>query len=352
MTEKPARPAAAQKPAKAAPGAAEKAARPLREKAAVTVKPAVPLPPPTTDPIFVLAAPRSFSSLVNAMIGQHPELYGVPELNLFQCETIEEFNTGLTPEGTKKSPFWKSMRHGLLRTVAQLYAGEQTLESIAMAERWLKAREVMTSVEVFQELCDKVAPLRIVEKSPGVLRLRSYMDRMLSACPTARFIHLVRHPIPQGQSVLKAKGGVGVLMALNAVDQRHIVAELEPQIAWHDAQVQILKFLDTLPDSQFITLRGEDLMNNMDEMLPALCRWLGISDAPEAIEAMKHPEASSYSCMGPANASLGNDVNFLKEPKLRPGKIKVPDLDSDLPWRKDKMVLHPRVKALAQALGY
>lgn len=351
MTERPARPAAVKKPAKSAPAAgAGKAPRPA--KAAVTVKPAASQMPKTTDPIFVLAAPRSFSSLVNAMIGQHPELYGVPELNLFQCETIEEFNTGLTPEGTKKSPFWKSMRHGLLRTVAQLYSGEQTLESIAMAERWLKAREVMTSTEVFQELCDKVAPLRIVEKSPGVLRLRSYMDRMLDAFPKARFIHLVRHPIPQGQSVLKAKGGVGVLMALNAVDQRPIVAELEPQIAWHDAQVQILKFFDGLPDSQFITLRGEELMNNMDEVLPELCRWLDISDAPEAIEAMKHPEASAYSCMGPANASLGNDVNFLKEPALRAGRIKVPDLDAELPWRKDKMVLHPRVKALAQALGY
>lgn len=340
-----------------APAAATAAAKPPRSrragrKAAANVAEKVAAPSArSTDPIFVLAAPRSFSSLVNAMIGQHPELYGVPELNLFQCATIEEFNSGQTPDGTKKSPFWKSMRHGLLRTVAQLYAGEQSLESIAMAERWLKSREVMTSVEVFQELCDKVAPLRIIEKSPGVLRHRSYMDRMLSAYPKARFIHLVRHPIPQGQSMLTAKGGVGVLLALNAVDQRPIVAELEPQIAWHDAQVQILKFLDGLPDAQFITLRGEDLLNNPGKVLPELCRWLGISDAPEAIEAMKHPEASAYSCMGPANASLGNDVNFLQEPALRPGKIKVPGLDTLLPWRK-KMGLHPRVKALAQALGY
>lgn len=345
MTEKPAKAAATKKAPKPAAG------MPRRSRATVQVKAAAPLPP-ITDPIFVLAAPRSFSSLVNAMIGQHPELYGVPELNLFQCATMEEFNSGMTPEGTKKSPFWKSMRHGMLRTVAQLYSGEQTLESIAMAERWLKSREVMTSVEVFQELCDKVAPLRIIEKSPGVLRHRSYMDRMLSAFPKARFIHLVRHPIPQGQSVLKAKGGVGVLMALNSVDQRPIVAELEPQIAWHDAQVQILKFLDGLPDSQFITLRGEDLLNNTAAVLPALCRWLEISDAPEAIAAMKHPEASAYSCMGPANASLGNDVNFLKDPALRAGKIKLPDLDGPLPWRRDKMALHPRVKALAQALGY
>lgn len=308
--------------------------------------------PTETDPVFILAAPRSFSSLVNAMIGQHPQLYGVPELNLFQCETVAEFNSGLSANGQKKSPFWKTMRHGLLRTIAQVYSGEQTDESIRMAERWLKLRTAFTAAEVFHELADAVAPLRIVEKSPGVLRHKSFMDRMLEAFPKARFIHLVRHPIPQGESVLKTKGGVGVLLALNSVDMRGIKAHLEPQMAWHDAQIQILRFLDGVPDDQFITLRGEDLMNDLDGVLPALCRWLGISDAPEAIEAMKHPENSPYSCMGPSTASLGNDVNFLKSPRLRPGKITVPALDSPLPWRDDKQMLHPRVQALAKALGY
>lgn len=304
------------------------------------------------DPVFILAAPRSFSSLVAAMIGQHPELYGMPELNLFQCDLIEEFNTGLTPAGTKKSPFWASMRHGLLRAVAQIHAGEQTPEAIRMAERWLKNRELMTSGEVFTELAEAVAPRRIVEKSPGVLRQRAYLDRMLETFPGAKFIHLVRHPIPQGQSVFKTKGGIGVLMALNSIDLRGEVAALEPQIAWYNAQVQILRFLDTLPDEQFVTLRGEAFLGDLETHLPELCRWLGISDAPEAIDEMRHPERSPYSCMGPANAPLGNDVNFLNSPELREDPIPIPPLDRPLPWRKDGEALHPRVQDLARALGY
>lgn len=319
-----------------------------------------PLAPPSPDrstvsykdPIFVLAAPRSFSSLVNAMIGQHPELYGMPELNLFQCDLIEEFNTGVTPEGTKKSPVWASMRHGLLRAIAEIYSGEQTPESIQMAERWLKSRELMTSGEVFVELAEAVAPRRIVEKSPGVLRQRAWLDRMIQTFPNAKFIHLVRHPIPQGQSVFKAKGGVGILMALNSIDMRGPVAALEPQIAWYNAQIQILRFLDDLPDEQFITIRGESLLNDLDGQLPEICRWLGISDAPTAIEAMRHPELSPYSCEGPSNAPLGNDVNFLKSPALREGEVPIPPLDMPVPWRKDGEALHPRVQALADALGY
>lgn len=304
------------------------------------------------DPVFVLAAPRSYSSLVNAMIGQHPEMYGMPELNLFQCQTMDEFNSGKNADGSVKSPFWKSMRHGLLRAVAEIYAAEQTPESIRMAERWLKTREDKTSAEVFQELCAAVAPRRIVEKSPGILRKQVFMDRMLKAFPKAKFIHLVRNPIDQSLSMMKAKGGIGVLLSMNCVDYTDDDPALEPQILWHDTQVQILRFLDRLPDEQVITLRGEVLLNEPDDTLAQLCRWIGISDDAAAIAAMKQPEASPYSMIGPTNAPLGNDVNFLKSPALRAGGVKVSDLETPLAWRADDQPLHPRVQDLARALGY
>ena len=303
-------------------------------------------------PVFVLAAPRSFSSLVNAMIGQHPQLFGLPELNLFQCEDIAEFNTRGKNHGSQMSMVFASLRHGLLRTVAQLYSGEQTAETIRMAERWLKVREDKSSGEVFQEICETVAPLRVVEKSPGVLRKEEFLDRMLETFPDAKFIHLVRNPLSQCESAMNARGGIGILLALNSVDYRGETAELEPQIAWHDAQIRILHFLDKLSDDQFVTIRGEEFLSNLDESLPALCRWLDLDDGPEAIAAMRRPEDSPFSCMGPANARLGNDVNFLNAPVLREGNVKVPPLDQPLPWRKDDETFHPDVVSLAQALGY
>lgn len=286
------------------------------------------------------------------MIGQHPELYGLPELNLFQCETVGEFNSGIGRDGRSKSPYWPTMRHGLLRALAELYAGEQTVETVAMAERLLRAREEMRASDLFHQICAKIAPLRAVEKSPGVLRQLVYMERMRDAFPRARFIHLVRNPLGQCNSMLKAKGGIGVLLALASVDRRGDTAEIEPQIMWHDTQVQILRFLDTVPDEQVLTIQGEVFLSDLDRSLPELCRWLDISDAPEALAAMRRPETSPYSCVGPANARLGNDVNFLNAPGLREGNVKNPALDTALPWRKDGDGFHPRVVALAGALGY
>src|SRR5262245_30909041 len=75
------------------------------------------------DPLIILGAPRSFTSVVCAMLGQHPEMYGLPEVNLFVAETMAE------RRGLIAQPPWSE--HGLLRAVAQLFGGEQTIQTIA-----------------------------------------------------------------------------------------------------------------------------------------------------------------------------------------------------------------------------
>ena len=40
-------------------------------------------------PLLILSPPRSFSSVVSTMLGQHPEMYGFPELP-FMGDTVRE----------------------------------------------------------------------------------------------------------------------------------------------------------------------------------------------------------------------------------------------------------------------
>jgi hypothetical protein len=308
--------------------------------------------PSVSAPVFVLAPPRSYTSVFAACLGQHPELYGLPELNLFQARAGADFWSGEETDGSPRSPFWATMRHGMLRTVAQLYAGEQTLESIQMAERWIRQRAALTTGEIYQELAARIAPQRIVEKSPGYLRRREFLDRLIAAFPEARFIHLLRHPLAQGRSALNARGGPQTLFLIASIDYSGDQPLLDPQILWHDAQVQILEFLGTLPGDRSLRVRGEDFMSDPDATMTRICEWLGIATTTEALEAMRHPERSPYSCEGPPTARLGNDINFLHSPGLRPGKVELPPLDGSLPWRPDGAGFHPRVVALAEELGY
>src|SRR5438552_2712037 len=118
-----------------------------------------------TDPLFILCPIRSFSSIVCTMVGQHPDLYGFPELRLFNADTldgvlhfhekmlaIEESTLHGSRDGVIASHilFFKlrgqrramtaRFSDGLLRAVAELVCGGQTTEGVRAAQAWLDAR--------------------------------------------------------------------------------------------------------------------------------------------------------------------------------------------------------------------
>ena len=129
-------------------------------------------------------------------------------------------------------------------------------------------------------------------------------------------------------------------------------AVVEPQYAWHDFNINILNFLDSVPPERQMRVRGEDMMSDPQEYLGRICRWLGLRHDGDAIEQMMHPERSPFACFGPLDALFGNDPNFLSGPTFRPHKVKVPPLDQPVPWREDGQGLKPEVVALARELGY
>jgi len=49
---------------------------------------------------------------------------------------------------------------------------------------------------------------------------------------------------------------------------------------------------------------------------------------------------------------LGNDINFLLEPRLRPARLPEYAFTEALPWRPDGRGLHPLVVDLAKEFNY
>jgi hypothetical protein len=295
------------------------------------------------QPIFLLAPPRSFTSLICGILGQHPQLFGSPELNLFRARTMRNFNN------------LARLHMGLHRFVAQVYAGEQTIEAVEMARRWMVARQDRTTLEVHRELCAKIAPHALVQKSPRYGRRLKYMETMLEAFPKARFIHLLRHPRGMSESYMKLNETAVQLLGCvecGAVDRSGPFPVADPQILWHDYNLRILRFEETIHPSRWLRINGEDFFTNLDEQLHGLCKWLDISTDPKAIAAMKRPEDSPFACFGPANALVGNDPNFLRSPHLRPYKRHEESLKGPVSWREDGGSFHPRVVELAQSFGY
>lgn len=296
------------------------------------------------QPIFILGAPRSFTSLVCAMLGQHPEAYGVPELNLFITETLEQLLKRL--KGVRQFQM-----HGLLRTVSQLYAGEQTILSVDMAYRWIFNRVHCSTGEVYLELCRKVSPLRLVDKSPAYATKPEILTRIRTTFPNAHYIHLLRHPRTQGESLMRVgNGAMGLLMG--SIDYSTRPLTVDPQYAWYSMQRNIVDFLSTVPAEQQMRLRGEDILNDPRSHFELLCQWLNLAWDDSIYQAMLRPEDSPYASIGPYGSHLGNDPNFLKSPAFRYRPITSSHLDGPLPWRRDNREFLPSVITLAQEFGY
>jgi hypothetical protein len=329
-----------------------------------------PAPAQIADPLFILSAPRSFSSVVCAMLGQHPQMHGLPETHLFAEEMMDRW---LGRSSRENYP----MAHGLLRAVAHLFYGGQTEDSVKRAGGWLVRRASSTSGMVFEELALQVSPAILVDKSPSMVYSLDSMRRAHQFFPQARFIHLVRHPRGQGYSVLKYRNALArpeyqsrerQLEAGTVPDWLSNLAsfpysprgsaayselsDTDPQRGWYVLNRNIVDFLQSVPGHQWVTIRGEELLTEPDEGLATIAEWLGVRDDREAIELMKHPESSPYACFGPPQARCGNDIFFLQDPVLHKGRAEPQSLEGALAWRRDGRGFLPEVKELAQRLGY
>ena len=127
---------------------------------------------------------------------------------------------------------------------------------------------------------------------------------------------------------------------------------VDPQRGWYILNMNVVIFLKSIPRSQWMTVRGEELLTNPDRGLRQIVAWLGLRADGEAIEEMKHPERSPYACFGPPGARFGNDIFFLQNPALRPAQAKPQSLEGPLGWRPDGQGFFPEVKELARYLGY
>lgn len=266
------------------------------------------------DPLIILSPPRSFSSVISTMIGEHPEIYGFPELHLFSGKTLEDIISREEKAGNPAPP-------GLIRTLAQEHDGVQNSRSIIKAIAWLTQRRHWPTKKLFDYLLNLVDPLMGLEKSPETAGKVKFLERSYLWFPRAYYLHLTRHPLSTRKSLQE-------FYQHKKRKKTKITAkyEVDGLIIWYMMHKNIINFTRTLPVGQFMRIKGENLLSEPDLYLPQIVQWMGLRTDIEAIDAMKHPERSPYAYVGPAPVRGGNDPKFMRSPKLREGKVKEPSL--------------------------
>ena len=290
--------------------------------------------PTAHEPLFILSIGHSFSSVVCAAIGMHPEALGLPEINLFRFDHVRDL-LQYARQGKRGAVT------GLKRTVAHLLHAEQTEETVDRATEWILARADLTSAQMYAALIAESNGKLLIDKSPANLSPEAFA-RMAAGFPGARFLHLHRHPVATSRSNFRSKSE-----SLRGIAKRDLSQR------WLRAQEAIQDFGHSLPPGQFMALQGEWFLESPTAVLAQVCDWLGLDSCDGAVAQMLRTEDSPFAVRGPANAPLGNNQGFLNSPKLRIGRPRAEDLFAPMEWMTTaEPYLQPETRNMAHRLGY
>lgn len=297
--------------------------------------------PAAAGPVFLLAPARSFSTVSLALLAGHPRIYGFPEMLLFSTSSVHGL-LNESPSRPEMPDSWLRNRlSGVLRAVADLHDGSQDPESVRRALEWLHAHEHWTTIQLMEHLMQLAQPRICLEKSPDTTHTDERLEACISAFPSARFIHLTRHPVTTQASMHRH-------MSWDRSDPLGLV--IRSASSWYLAHLRIAKRLKSLPAERWTRVRAEDLLREPRTVLPQLCQWLGIPCDDDIVARMLRTDQWRFAGRGEDGNLFGGDAKFMHSPALRqvpaPGPV-----EFDPAWGLDPGLIR-RMVGLAHYLGY
>lgn len=293
----------------------------------------------------IVAAPYSGAAVLAAMLGRHPDLCAVPELNLALAPTVRElmyvFERAQGP-----------VADGLLRAIGRLAFGRTDDDTIVRAQRWLSERRHLTTETILHELSVLAGPAGlVVHDSDSALRPNDLLRLIQSTAPTP-IVHLVRHPWSQGLVAVERLAD-RLFVPADFRDHAFVPSTLDPQIAWLRANENIERWVGRCAPERLIRVLWDELVNEPHLVLGNLCQHLSLSFDPTILATMLEYDRWEFWGYGPRMAPFGLDLEVL-EPlgnDLLDRAFAWPSLDRPLPWRPDGAGFDQAVKALAKKLG-
>jgi hypothetical protein len=176
------------------------------------------------------------------MLGCHPQMYGLPEINLFAGETMAEMQE-----------LYRQRAHrdqGFLRVLAQLAFSEQTEETVEAARQWLLDNAELSTAELFRTMQSWLPDRILIDKSPLHVFMPESMIRMQTHFPDASYLHLTRHPcdmiksLPQLQQTCASASWSGPGCPARPLD-RALTRKAWKILA--EPNLLILEFLESAP---------------------------------------------------------------------------------------------------------
>ncbi len=243
--------------------------------------------------IFVLAPPRSGSTLFRVLLGGHPRLFSPPELYLLGFNTLRERRQackdrlGFLLEGTIRA----------LMEIRSCGADEAT--------RFMEECEArdLTTQAFYRVLQDELGERRLVDKTPGYSLDVATLRRAEEAFSDPLYIHLVRHPAAVVRSFQEAR-----MDRIFDFDHSFSPRALG-EVVWLVSHRNALDFLSDVPARRHHRVCFEELVTAPGPVLEGVCQFLGLDLDPGMLEPYREKQQRMTDGVHPLSRGLV-DVKF------------------------------------------
>jgi hypothetical protein len=261
-------------------------------------------PEETKNPpaIFILAPPRSGTTLLRVMLAGHPDLFATSELQLLGFNNLNERRQAYTG----KFSLWLE---GTLRTIMEIKGCDADEANRRMAEY---EQQNFSTKQFYRLLQDWIGDRLLVDKSPSYVLDLDTLEKAERDFVDPLYIHLVRHPYATVRSFVRYHMDQ-VLFLKDHSFSPYQLAEL----VWLISHQNTVKFLQGIPEQRQYFMRFEDLVTKPKKMLEALCRTLGIKFHPDLTTPYKNIDQKMTDGIYRDSKPMG-DTHFLDHQAIDP----------------------------------
>lgn len=254
--------------------------------------------------VFILAPPRSGTTLLRVMLAGHPRLFAANELQLLGFNDLKERNEAY--QG--KFSLWSE---GLIRVIMEL---KNCTAEAAKKQVINYVQKGWTTQRMFLEIQNSVDPQILVDKSPSyALDLKSLL-KAEEDFQDAIFIQLVRHPY----SMVKSFEKYHMDQVLH-LDEHHFSSKQLGELVWLESHNNINKFFDSIPRHRKIQIQYEELVTQPAKVMWELCKKIGIPFHDDTLNPYADLDKKMTNGLYPDSRSMG-DINFDKQSKINADK--------------------------------
>ena len=261
-----------------------------------------PASPKNKPAIFILAPPRSGTTLLRVMLAGSPKLFAAAELQLLGFDTLRDREHAFRG----KHALWLE---GTIRAIMELKQCDADTAKAFMADMVSQGLSTGACFRVLQGLA---APRMLVDKSPSYALDPSVLAKAESDFEQPLYIHLRRHPL----SVIGSFVDYHMNQVLYLKPHAFTADELAEHV-WTVSHRNILRFLETVPEERQHQISFENLVKEPGREVVRLCDRLGLGFVPEMTRPYDDIESKMTDGIYADSTPMG-DTRFLERASIDP----------------------------------